>query len=185
VRTPTVIALVIVAAMGFWLLVRLRSAKQGAPKSAPEVYYGLRSQVFRASRSNLGIPAGSIPTEPWGVVMDLGVPRGSATVVALSDGNASIYLSSGGGYLGGGRSHESIRKAAQRVVSIAAEIQAQTRATATYPPPQSGQVIFYLLTDVGVFTASASEEELRSHEHLLSRLYAATQEIITEYRRTQ
>jgi hypothetical protein len=29
------------------------------------------------------------------------LPKGSATVVALSDGTASDYLGSGGGYIGG------------------------------------------------------------------------------------
>jgi hypothetical protein len=116
--------------------------------------------------------------------MDWGVSSGTATIVAISDGSASIYMSGGGGYLGG-QSHEAIRKAAQNMVAVAAESQKQTIATTVYPLPQRGEVIFYLLTDAGVFTASGSYEELSSHRHVLSRLGDAGQEIITQYRLIQ
>jgi hypothetical protein len=117
--------------------------------------------------------------------MDWGVTEGSATVVALSDGHASVYLSSGGGYLGGSQSHDSIRQAARTAVTTAAEFQAQMRLTTSYPLPQRGEVIFYLLTDAGVFTASGLEQEMISHQRDLSRLGDSMQLIITEYRKIQ
>jgi hypothetical protein len=55
------------------------------------------------------------------------------------------------------------------------------RATSTYPLPQRGQVAFLVLTDTGVFTASASQEELSSHRHPPSKLGDAAQAIITQY----
>jgi hypothetical protein len=112
--------------------------------------------------------------------MDWGFTEGAATVVAFSDGNASVYLSSGGGFLVDAP-HESIRKAAQKMVTIAAECQPQAHFTTTYPLPQRAQVIFYFLTDVGVFTISASEQELSSHRHPLSKLGDGGQDIITQY----
>ena len=57
-------------------------------------------------------PARSEPHLGW-VVGDA-----TATIVAVSDGSASIYLSNGGGYLGGG-GHESIRNAASKMVEAA------------------------------------------------------------------
>jgi len=117
--------------------------------------------------------------------MDWGVGSGPATVVAVSDGTASVYLSNGGGYLGGGQAHESIRKAAQQAVSVAADALPATHQTTDFPLPQRGEVMFYLLTDAGVFTASALETEMGGHKHALSKLGNAMQEIITEYRRTQ
>jgi hypothetical protein len=116
--------------------------------------------------------------------MDWGTTSATATVVAVSDGSASIYLSSGGGFLGGG-GHEAIRKAAQNMVAVAAEFQKQTTATTVYPLPRRGEVIFYLLTDAGIFTASGSEEELTAHRHFLSKLGDAGQEVITQYRLIQ
>jgi hypothetical protein len=50
--------------------------------------------------------------------MDGGVDNGTVTVVAFSDGTASVYLSIGGGFIGG-KSHEAVRKAADQMVAAA------------------------------------------------------------------
>jgi hypothetical protein len=142
----------------------------------------LRDQIFHVRRERIGLPAPAHDTDAWAVVMDWGVAEGSATVVAIADGTASIYLSSGGGSIGGGQSHESIRQAAMRAVSVAAEVQPEMRPVTSYPLPSAGEVVFYVLTDAGVFSASASEKELGGHRHRLSKLGDAMQEIITQYR---
>jgi hypothetical protein len=165
---------------------RIAIAKSGLPaspsKATPlEVYLGLRDLILKGNREKFHLAAVSSPLEPWGVVMDWRVAQGTSTIVALSDGNASIYLSSGGGFIGG-QSHESIRNAAQGTVAAAAEIQALSKATTIFPSPTQGTVIFYLLTDAGVFSVTASEEDLRQHRHPLSKLGDACQRIITEYR---
>ena len=182
-KSLVVILLVILATAGFSLLLRAQSANQESSKALPDVYNGLRTQMLQSSRSKLNLPQASTPKTPWGVVMDWGVTKGTATVVALSDGHASIYLSSGGGYMGGGQSHDAIRKAAQKFVATAADVQTLTHLTTVYPLPQRGDVTFYFLTDVGVFVASASEKELSSHQHPLSSLSDAAQTIIAEYAR--
>ena len=79
----------------------LIASKQSSHPAPSETYVGLRNLILRSSREKLNLSATSRPPEPWGVVMDLDVSRGTATVTYLSDGNASIYVSSGGGYLGG------------------------------------------------------------------------------------
>ena len=48
-------------------------------------------------RTKFGLPPISGPNEPWVVLMDWGVNNGMATVVAASDGSASVYFASGGG----------------------------------------------------------------------------------------
>jgi hypothetical protein len=151
-------------------------------KANPDVYYGLRDQILHLKHEKIGLSAHKHNTDAWAVVMDWGVTRGTATVVAIADGTASIYLSSGGGSVGGGQSHDSIRQAAMRAVSIATEAQREMRPVTSYPLPGAGEVVFYVLTDAGVFSASASENELSAHRHRLSKLGDAMQEIITQYR---
>jgi len=146
---------------------------------------GFRAQLLQATRSSFNLSPTSTPTVPWGVVMEWGVTDGSATVIALSDGHASIYLSSGGGYLGGNQLHDTIRKAAQTAVTTAADFQPFIRPTSTYPLPHRGEVVFYILTDAGVFTASGLEQEMSSQQHQLSRLGNAMQLITTEYQKIQ
>jgi hypothetical protein len=186
-----VTVLVLLAVLWISVRARLKSNSPNAQQSAksqrpnPEIYFGLRNLMLQGSRAKFGIPAASNPTQPYGVLMDWGIPTGSATVVALADGTASVYLSSGGGFLGGGQSHETVRAAAKRTVEIAEQVQPLTQMTISYALPQSGQVTFYLLTDVGVFTATAPERDLRSHQNPLYKLGDAAQTIITEYRLIQ
>jgi hypothetical protein len=156
------------------------------PKPEPaDVYQKLRPPSLQASRAELGIPAMQTETQPWGVVMDGGIASGSATVVALSDGNASIYLSSAGGSIGGGWSREAIRKAALNAVAIAAEVQSILKPVTSIPVPAADQVVFYAITDARVFSGSAFVEDPRTHRHRPSRLGHAMQEIITRYEKIQ
>jgi hypothetical protein len=81
--------------------------------------------------------------------------------------------------------HESIRAAAKRTVEVADEVQPLMHLTKDYPLAQQGQVIFYVLSDAGIFTTSASEADLSSHRSPFSKLGDSVQSIITEYRRIQ
>jgi hypothetical protein len=67
--------------------------------------------------------------------MDLSLSSGSATVTALSDGNASIDLSNEGGYIGG-LGKPAIHNAAQNFVRTAAEFQADMKAATEFPLPE-------------------------------------------------
>ena len=150
-------------------------------------YEALRNQALHMNSQQIGLPASPDPSTPWAVVMDWGMGEANATVTVLAifDGTASIYFSTGGGSIGGGQSHESIRAAAQRAVIIASEVQPQVRKVTSYPLPKSGEVAFYLLSDAGVFSASATQADLSAHRHPLSKLGSAMQDIITQYRLTQ
>lgn len=91
---------------GLWLSGRQNRPQNHNPVVTPEAknpYLGLRSQILELKRQKIGLAAPAKPTEPWAAVMDWGVTNGTATVVAISDGTASIYLSSGGGSIGGGQ----------------------------------------------------------------------------------
>jgi len=147
----------------------------------PETYFALRNLALRGSRAAFELTGSFTTNEPWGVLMETGYPEGSATLVALSDGSASVYLGSGGGTIGG-IGQERIRKAAQRMVQIAPEFQPQMKKTTTFPLPRTGETFFYVLTDGGILSASAPEQELGENRHSLSRLFHAGHAVITEFR---
>ncbi len=174
--------LVAVAVVVLWLALRSRVQGGQAPAADPkDVYLGLRNQMLQGSRAKFSLPATSGAEEPWGIAMDWGVTNGTATVVALSDGSASAYLSSGGGFIGG-IGQEPIRKAAQNAVVVAREFKARMTATTAYPLPARGQVTLYALTDSGVFTAKGLQEDMSTRRDPFSKLGDAMQAIITEYR---
>ncbi|MBZ5719154.1 MAG: hypothetical protein LAO03_02130 [Acidobacteriia bacterium] len=189
-----IVEIIAVAGLGILFLLMARVLVQtrgsaavsprGPQTSAMQTYLALRHQALQGSRKASGLAAPSTLAEPWGVVMDMALGNGSATVAALSDGSASIYLSGGGGFIGG-RSQQPVRDAAKKTVEEAKKCRPLMRATTSFPLPEKSEVAFYLLTDAGIFAAIASEELVGTPSHPFARLYAAAQDVITQYRLSQ
>jgi hypothetical protein len=109
----------------------------------------LRDQLLHASPQQIGVtPVRGV----LGVLMERGYAKGVATVVALTDGTASMYISSGGAVTGG-RAYAPARAASQRLCEQAADSLAATKPTTEFPSPAMGRVRFYVLTESGVRTA--------------------------------
>jgi hypothetical protein len=113
--------------------------------------------------------------------METGYPRGTATLMALADGTTSLYLSTGGGIIGGGF-HQAVAAATQ---SFLAELEHQLLKLRPDPSdalPATGQVIIRALTYTGRMSAEASEDDLGHGRHQLSQLFHAAHRVITELR---
>lgn len=54
--------------------------------------------------------------------------------------------------------------------------------TKEFPLPVAGEVVFYVVTKGGIYTARAPQTQLNQRTHPLTELYAAGQQIITQYR---
>jgi len=177
-----ILVVLILVALGLATVWALRTKNRSLRSRPPETaeYHELRKQVLRGTRAQFGLAPEPKSTAPWGVVMDWGIDNRVVTVVALSDGSASLYYSSGGGLIGGGQSHDSVRKAAKKAVAIASEVQGELKRTSNFSLPGAGEVRFYLLTDVGVFYGHASVADLSSGRAELSKLGNAMQTLITE-----
>lgn len=172
------------------LVMRLLPHRHGNPLAlsptrvnSGNAYAGLRSMVLEGTRGNFGLGPGTGPTQPFAVVTDWGDAQGATTIIAVADGSASVYPSSGAASIGGGQSHESIRNAALKTVELAAAAQPLMHLTTQFPLATRGQVSFYVVTDSGVFTAAASQEDLNGNRSPFSALSAAAQSIVAEYRR--
>jgi len=149
------------------------------------VYLGLRNLALQ-NPPPAGVLSVIKPGKPFVVLMDWPVSsQATATVAAFADGTASIYLSNGGGFLGGGQAHESIRNSAVNTLEIADELKSFMHPTTTFPLPARGEVIFYVRTDSAVLTATAKEDDLRTHSNPLYRLGDSAQAIVTDYRLEQ
>jgi len=133
--------------------------------SAPPAEFGIQPEVGRA----------------WAVVMDTTYPEGSVSLIALSDGSASLYRSTGGGMIGG-QGRENVARAAQAFVNEATRhLLRFTTAVATGLPPP-GITRFYVRTEAGTVTAEATEADLGAGNHPLSPLFYAGHEVITQFR---
>jgi hypothetical protein len=88
-----VLGLGIVAGVAIVLLTRvtapasvLPTAKENAP-----IYSDLRHQALTSTRGDLGLSGVTGDALPWCVLMETGFPEGTATLVSMSDGSASLY----------------------------------------------------------------------------------------------
>jgi hypothetical protein len=120
-------------------------------------------------------------SKAYGVVMDMGMTEGTATVVSFLSGEASIYLSSGGGWIGGGP-RPTVNQTARKFVTAASESLGRMRQVFDTPLPKPDHVVFYVLTPEGIFSADSSEAELAGGHSALDTLYAAGQDVISAYR---
>jgi len=160
----------------------VETGREAAGVERREHYYvELRHQALHRSRVELGLLTPSEATRPWGVLMETTYEEASVTVFAVSDGNASIYLSTGGGFIGG-VGHEAVRRAAVNMVRVAGTLASLLSPAETYPLPDRGRTIFYLRTEAGVLTGGATEAELGQRRHALSELFFAGQDVITQFR---
>jgi len=69
----------------FSKILALRRSHGG--KSPADVYTGLRQMILTKRPANF--------SGFWGVVMDMGMPNGTATMIAVADGTVSMYTSTG------------------------------------------------------------------------------------------
>jgi hypothetical protein len=169
-----------------WLL-RMEAAQRSSgsvrvpPEKAMEVYLGLRNQALSSS-ARQGQTAGIRPDDPRAVLMDVNTTTRIATIAAFADGTASIYISNGGGLLGGGQAYPSVHDAGQKLIAVARKLQPTMQKTQQYPLPEKGEVIFYVVTGNGVYTVRALQSECTKRTHPLYELFAAGDDVITQYR---
>jgi hypothetical protein len=145
------------------------------------MYSTLRQQALSIQRTEIDIPAPHPEAPVWGILMEAGYPDGTATLFALSDGTTSLYLSSGGGVIGG-HAHQSVLEANAEFLDTANQYYQHLEPTESFPVPAEEQTRFYVLTDSGVLGGAGLEDDLGYSRHPLSPLFHAGHRVITELR---
>jgi hypothetical protein len=149
------------------------------PSTGFETFLSLRARLFGEDLAALTGGAAS-GDEVVGVAMEMVMPSGTALVFGLRDGSASIYLSSGGGSLGG-QGRPPIDAAARRLVETARGLVAKLPRVVEHPLPAAGRIRLSIFTPAGVHAAEAAESELVGGNELLP-LFRGAHEIITGFR---
>jgi hypothetical protein len=140
---------------GFYVLQKSEEREAAAPgQVAGEVPLApqagsLREQLLHSTAQQSGVtPVRGV----WGVLMERGYAKGNATIIALADGTASMYLSTGGSVVGG-KAYPPAHAAALKLCEQAADSLGETIAVHEFPAPGKGRVRFYVLTSDGVRAA--------------------------------
>ncbi len=147
-------------------------------------YYAL-SDIYRNLRDLiLHLPSQRLESGNYGTIgalMETGHPSAISTLVALSDGTTSLYISSGGGITGAG-GHAPVVEAAGTFIDTAEACTPSLHPAVNYPVPQPKTTRFYLLTSTGVWTAEAPDVLLAKKTSPLFPMFFAGQAVITAIR---
>jgi hypothetical protein len=152
----------------------------GDAQTSPEAraMKGLRDRLLTSSAKEVGLSGEDAKAKVWGVLMEVALPSGVATLVSVRDGTASLYTSTGGGVLGG----YSAKKEAVRFVAEGEKHLGKMKPVKSFPYPEVGHIKFYLLTQDGVNATEVDEKEVQSPEHPLFPLFAAGNDVLTALR---
>jgi hypothetical protein len=157
----------------------LRRIVRGRAQRRGQSTVDLRLRALRAPAAEEAPDAA--PGEPFAVLMDLARPQGTATLFATSAGDGSIYLSNGGGLLGG-IGHENVRNAARAFVAESRKHLPRMTATTDTAYPAPGLVRFWVRTPEAVYADERPVDALAGGADPLSPLFFAGNEVITQLR---
>jgi hypothetical protein len=102
----------------------------------------------------------------------------------LSNSESSLYLSTGGGVIGG-IGHASVREAARGWIHGVETHLTSFAPTTTFPLPEGGYVRFFVLTNRGTLTSVAPIDEINSGRLELSPVWNEGQRLLTALRESQ
>ena len=114
----------------------------------------------------------------YGLVTEMAMNNGTATIVAFLTGDASIYLSSGGGFIGGG-AHEDVNKKIKEIVENIQKFKQDAIKVNKVELPKSNEVKFNFLTKNGLYQINAKNDELMSEKSKYTELYKEVDKIMT------
>jgi hypothetical protein len=157
---------------------------KGAKETPEGAYMRLRLEALGTVAARLVLPADFKPTDPYGVMMEMGIPNSVVTLVCFADGDARLYYKTGGGMVGG-ISHETVRKAAQDFTAMSRKVLGRMTKATEFPVPASDRVRFYVLTQRGVFTTETDRQALGENPTDLSTLFYSGQEVVSQMRQVQ
>lgn len=159
------------------------TTKTKVHQTKDNAFEGLRNMAFTTTPVQLGL---SLPTDKpivYGVIMDWEMGGATASMVTYQTGDASLYLSSGGGVIGGGQ-HQNVKSVAKQFVSLAQTFLDKTTKTETTPLPSTDEVKFYLLTNKGVCVGQEQMKNFENNSSTWLKLFEQGNIVLTELRKT-
>jgi hypothetical protein len=144
-------------------------------------YNELREMAIWTKPGQLGLSLASGKTVVYGVVMDWDVKNGTASIISFLSGDASIYFSSGGSIVGRG-THENVKIIAKQFVEEAQQMLGNATKTDQTPLPDENNVVFYLLTNKGIYSGQDNMDNLSKRNSIWLGLFLIGNEVINELR---
>ena len=194
--TYTIIGLVLVGGLVFYLTSfrnKSTSTNQNTKsettttakvhQTEENAYEELRNMAFKVTPEQLDISLPTDKTIVYGVVMDWEMGGATATTVAYQTGDASLYLSSGGGVIGGGQ-HQNVNSASKQFISLAQTFLDKTTKAEKTSLPTTNEIRFYFLTNKGVYVGQEQMKNFENNSSLWQKLFEEGNNVLSELRKT-
>ena len=143
-------------------------------------YMDMRQMAFSAKAEQIGLK-NIANNKVYGLITEMAMNPGSASVISFLTGDTSLYLSSGGGFIGAGQ-HEEVREMVKKKVDGFQKYLSNAEKIDKPKLPESGKVNFNFLTKNGIYSVTENMADLESGKSELSTLFAEVNEIITQIR---
>ena len=143
-------------------------------------YSEMRNMAFSVTSEQLGL-IGIGKEDVYGIISEMDLDGTTVTVVAYSTGDASLYLSSGGIFIGAGQ-HESVQRVVKKYVVQGKKYLNKASKIEKADFPKSGMTNFNFLTGNGIYSIAKKTSELESRKSEFSNLFMELNEVITQIR---
>ena len=173
--------------LGFILILRMRK-KDGIeteikpPVSIRNPYQGLRNTAFRMRPEMLGIGFSTDALQVYGLIIEWEIQGAVVSLVCYQTGDTSLYVSTGGAIIGGGKYPEVSVKAVE-CVQMADQFLSQTEENESHNLPEKGGINFYFLTNQGVRLYSTQLAYVEKGESEFTPLFNQGNKLLNELRR--
>lgn len=146
-------------------------------------YEGLREQALSVTSEMIGLKTteNDKNNTVYGVIIDWNTNTGIATIAAYKTGDASIYFSTGGGFIGG-IGQPTVVDASKSLVEFSNKVLNSSALTKDISLPEKGNVKFFLLTNNGKFSHEETYSSLENSNSDWSSLFNYANNLITAYR---
>tara|TARA_R110002051_G_scaffold323504_1_gene417373 strand:+ start:57 stop:614 length:558 start_codon:yes stop_codon:yes gene_type:complete len=117
----------------------------------------------------------------YGLITEMEMNPGVASLISFLSGDTSLYLSSGGGYIGAG-TDEKINKIVTEKIEEFQKYLSKAKKIENPKLPEKGMVNFNFMTKNGIYSVSENISDLKNGKSELSELFIGVNEIITQIR---
>ncbi len=182
-----IIAIISILAIGILISCTNKKKKPIADQKQPtekieeqNPYMDMRNMAFSAKADQIGLE-NIADDKVYGLITEMSMNPGSASVISFLTGDTSLYLSSGGGFIGASQ-HEEVREMVKIKVDGFQKYLSKAEKIEEPKLPKDGTVNFNFLTKNGIYSVAENMSDLENGKSELSSLFAEVNEIITQIR---
>ena len=138
--------------------------------------------IGRGSGASNDSSANSVWGSVFGVIVEMAYPDAVTTLVALTDGSVSLYVSDGNGCIGCGQ-HREVRTTANEMLAAASRLFDISQLTESTDAPKPGDVCIYLLAQQGLRSMVVSLDRINEVDPRFGSVYFAGQRLMATIER--